>query len=389
MADVNRRFSLDPKRRESPAAVAFPLAGNWSLVASARVIRESIGAWAATQPPAKRPDAAAWRDAIAVTFAAIEVGQAVLRGPADSGAPWAVPIPVPAIPDDLATRALLPSERVRAMVDLLISAQVFVLEERVSDDWVIRISRTSLETSPILASIAWETVRQSLPPSSTPAALAVIRELARHTTPADWAAERYIRLTYHDLMQLTGYGKTALQTAIRACTTGSLVHTRTRDRLASFHRLLPRVLRHDTIAASASAEPTSDRNVDSGMNPRPMWRTSKPRTAERDELLDRQRPSIHSEHTDEPTVGAPPAVNASSQVRAEASPLRSELTAVRDEASTSADPTVTTEWATIEINGVPLPVPAGVTPIPEHDSRTGDWYLRVGPNIRYGPIKFG
>ena len=41
----------------------------------------------------------------------------------------------------------------------------------------------------------------------------------------------------------------------------------------------------------------------------------------------------------------------------------------------------------MEINGVVLPIPPGVKPIPERDP-SGDWYLRVGPAVRYGPFRF-
>ena len=85
-------------------------------------------------------------------------------------------------------------------------------------------------------------------------------------------------------------------------------------------------------------------------------------------------------------AGAPPGPLGGAHLSSTVAPVRAAPPAA-DESSPTAS-SAPAAWAVVEVNGVRFPVPAGVAPQPEQDPATGEWYLRVGPNVRYGPLRF-
>ena len=361
-------------RRGSGEAVAsrpavLPLAGDRSLVVSARAVREGVAAWAAGQRSGRRPDAAAWRDGVAVASAIAESAAQLLRSGDARTAPWEVTVPVASEPADLMRRSLLPANRVRELLDVLVSAQVLDLVERVGDDWSVRLRSASMETAPVLGAVVWDGVRSRLQGvGGGPSALAVVRELARRTSPGARAAGHFERMTVAELCEVTGYGKSALRSGMEACTAARLVDARTRDRVASYYRLLPGVFSEgaadDQGAPAPFQHPAPRRSV------RGAARTERPHRA-----------------ADRTPDGATPAASTSPSGVSSSPPSR-----VIEDGRLSDSPTVRTSGqvdpaAVIEIGGVPFPVPPGVQPVLEQDAEGRFWY-RVG-TVRLGPLVFG
>jgi hypothetical protein len=400
-----------------------------ALAVSATAVREALGAWAALQPVGRRPDATAWRDAVAVAVGLDETARRLLRGADDATAPWDAPVTVAAQPRELARQVGLPPERVRQVVDWLVSARLADLVERVGDEWSVRLRATLLADAPVLAAISWDAVRTRLwraaavggradaqapgaadgaldvgidgaTDGALPAALAVVRELARRTTPGARAAAHFERLTVLELGELTGFGKSALRTGVAACVRAALVEVRTRERVASYYRLLPGAFGHDAApapVADLSAAPALGPAAGPAAGPAPALGPDGPPTPHAGHSVRAvgRRPVVPVDASVAPAVSAAPdagviaAVPTGIPAPAPASPLASPLTShlASSLASPPAAGPAAAPAAVLEIGGVPFPLPPGVHPTLEQDVDGRYWY-RVGA-VRLGPLTFG
>jgi len=348
----------------------LPFAGVGTLVVSSHAIRERVGAWAAVQLATRRPDAAAWRDAGAVAAGLGEIAAELLVPPqARETPPWEIRVPVPADVADLSARTLLPHARVRAMVDLLVSAETFDLIERLGDAWTVRARADVYETAPVLASIIWRVVRRRLSAvAGGPAALALIRELARRTSPGSRAGQHFERLTVSELSDATGYGKSALRSALSACETANLIEVRTRVRVSSYWRLSPAVF--DSTDAMFTAPDVDHRrrssDADAPAGPHGLQTPAS--------VPPSPAPSRTSNQASTPAPAAPvPVVGMANSRR------------VSEDVARGAE--TRSPAAVLDIAGVRFPLPPGVQPDLVCDDDGSYWY-KIGA-VRLGPLRFG
>lgn len=311
---------------------------------SASAVRARLGAWAATHPSESGRAAVDWPAALLVAAATVEVGRAAL-GARDGAAPWELAVTVPPSALDLARRTGLAAAAVRRALDALISAEGLDCRSRIGDELVVQCRPELFEDAPVVGGLAWDGIRDRLATALSPTALLVVRALAARTTADDRARERFVPASLRDLEEATGSGKAAVRTALAALTRAGLVESKLRARIDSWHRLLPTAFSaHQAISAPAFGQAVTS------LTPEPRVAPIEPTARGRAEPAP---PSAR----DVPSV--PPMPQAASAA-----------------------------WAVVEVNGVALPVPPGVVPQPEQDPTTGDWYLRVGPNVRYGPLRF-
>ena len=338
-----------------------PLAGARSLVVSASAVRGRLGAWKATHPSVAGRGAVEWPAALLVASAAIELGRAAL-GARDDAAPWELVITVPPSALDLARRTGLAADPVRRALDALISAEALDCRSRVGDELVVQCRAELFEDAPVVGALDWHTIRDRLATALSPAALLVVRALAARTTPDDRARERFVPASLRDLEEAAGSGKAAVRTALAALTRAGLVESKLRPRVDSWHRLLGGAFGETPAAAS-----------DVAVSPAPARATA------RVDALPFARPRV----ADAPRPAPPVAAAADAAFATPATPATPTPPATPPAARSES-----AAWAIVEVNGVALPVPPGVVPQPEQDAATGDWYLRVGPNVRYGPLRF-
>ena len=355
-------------RNEGRAPGAHPIGGVSSLAVSSRVVREALGAWAATRPSGRHPDATAWRDAVAVAGAVVESASRLLLvdrdGDGGNRPPWETPVPVPRVPTDLVQRTYLGAHRVRAVVDLLVSAQILDLLERTGDDWQVRLRPVALEDAPVLAAVDWDAVRDHLGPvAGSPAALALVRELARRTSPGARTGGHFERLTFQELAELTGYGKSALRTGLDVCVRARLLEVRTRERVASYYRLLPASFGDGPPATMESGAGIAPTLTDEPVARNPVEFPVRSRARRSALGPDSTTPAPVARAADAPRSGGP-------------------LAAPVDAQSAAIAPAVV-----IEVNGVPIPLPPGARPVLEQDAAGAFWY-RVG-GVRFGPLELG
>lgn len=382
----------------------LPIGGTASFAVSARAVREGVGAWAATRSADRRPDGLVWRDGLAVASAIVEAAHALL--PSGAGdepgagprAPWDVSVPVPREPQDLVRRTYLRGDRVRTVVDLLVSARVLDLVERTGDEWQVRLRSSVFEDAPVLAVVAWDAVRTRLGPTAgSPAALALVRELARRTSPGTRAGAHFERLTFIELGELTGFGKSALRTGLSACIRAQLLEARTRERVASYYRLLPAVfgrsdaLRADSVDASGGAATAGEVASDTAVREFDavgIARRSHIAAVDGVQVQPHRTPADPSPPARgaAPVDGAMPVPSAVSQ--GSRSVLPGSGAAGIDSATSPAHATAAALVAlVIEVNGVPVPLPSGARPVLEQDD-TGAYWYRIGA-MRLGPISLG
>lgn len=362
-ASAQRRGSAAPHA----ASVVRPLAGVGSLVVSASAVRSRLAAWAALHPEGRASAAASeWPAALLVATAVMESGRAALGSVAEA-LPWDRTITVPAAALDLQRRSALPAAVVRRALDALISAEVLDCRSRIGDELVVQFRSEVFEDAPVMATVAWDAVRDRLGSALSPATLLVLRELARRTMPEDRARAGMIPASLRDLEEATGSGKGATRTALGALGDAGLVESRMRPRVDSWHRLLPPAFGD---AGEVGGSASSDLRSLSEREERPIGATSVAAQRERS-VPDVTTASVPSaRRVEKPRTPAP---SGSGEIVATASP------------APSAAPK---QWAFVEVNGVRFPVPRGTTPQPEQDPDTREWFLRVGPNVRYGPLRF-
>ena len=316
----------------------------------------------------RRPDAAAWRDAGAVAAGLGEIATELLVPlHARETPPWEIRIPVPADVADLSARTLLPHARVRAMVDLLVSAETFDLVERLGDAWTLRARADVYETAPVLASVIWRVVRRRLSAAAGgAAALALIRELARRTSPGSRAGEHFERLTVSELSDATGYGKSALRSALAACETARLIEVRTRVRVSSYWRLSPAVFDStDSVPTAPDLERRRSVDTDAPAGTHGL-----------------QAPAYGPQSPARSPTGKQAALPASVAPASAAGPANS-LHVPAD--VTPAGETLSPA-AILDIAGVRFPLPPGVQPDLVCDNDGSYWY-KIGA-IRLGPLRF-
>lgn len=376
---VAERRALDPQREGR----VLPLGGASSLVVSAAAVRSRLAARAARLSASQEASSAtAWPGALLVAMAIVESGRAAL-GTASEAMPWEMTVAVPTGPSDLQRRCGLSASAVRGALDALVSAEVLDSLSRIGDQMVLRFRADVFEDAPVLGVVDWDQVRDRLGTIRPSAALLVLRELAWRMAPEDRARARFIPASLRDLEEATGSGKGATRTALTALNRAGLVESRMRPRVDSWHRLLP---------AAFGEEPGTDA-AGPGRRGTPVPESGRRRAP---------HPEARVEAQTEPGAGATDAWAARLR-RADAAVVRFPLSEstldegraergqpVRDASAAIQPPVVspTADWAIVEVNGVRFPVPAGVTPEPEQDPATGAWFLRVGPNTRYGPLRF-
>lgn len=386
---------------------ALPIGGTATFAVSARAVRECVGAWAATQSAGRRPDGMAWRDGLAVASAIVEAAHALLpsgaTGEPGAGppAPWEVPVSVSREPQDLVRRTYLRADRVRAVVDLLVSARVLDLVERTGDEWQVRLRSEVFEDAPVLAAVAWDMVRDRLGLSTgAPAALAIVRELARRTSPGARADRHFERLTFLEIGELTGFGKSALRTGLTACIRGRLLEARTRERVASYYRLLPAAFgrgdAYHTDLDEAHGPAAADRGADD-LDVVDVPRRSRVASAAVMSAVGagRRARGAAAGATIPAAARGPAPVIAAASARPVVSDDPREVVPVPVPTVPGADPVVPPVRSTtlvaaalvIEVNGIPVPLPPGARPVLEQDEAGTYWY-RVG-TMRFGPISLG
>ena len=232
----------------------LPLGGVASLAVSADVVRAQLGAWAGLRAADERPDLdAAWREVLLVLGALVEAGAATLG--VESLPPWERAVPVPREPLDLQRRAALSREAVRRATDRAISAELLDLERRVGDELVVRLRPEVFADAPVVAAVDWAAVRDALGPQVSPVALLLVREVARRLTPERRAQGDVVPVSLREFGAATGASKGTIQKALGVLNAAGLVESRTRDRVDSWHRLLPPVFGAPLPTSGAAALP--------------------------------------------------------------------------------------------------------------------------------------
>jgi len=340
-----------------PRGPARSIAGTAALVVSASAIRSAFGAWSATRPRQESLDVPRWPHALLVAMAVAESGRASLAASND-GAPWESDVTIAPVPRDLMRRTALSAGVVRRIVDALLSADVLESVSRVGDTHVVRLRPGVFEDAPVLGAVSWNGVRERLGVDLSSAALLTVRELAVRTTPEDRARSQFVPLTLRDLEEATGHGKGAVRSALAALARAEVVESRVRPRMDSWHRLLPAAFGAAAAPVGGASAPTASGTVGRVQRAEPPARPVE---------------AIEPVAVGAPTPGGRPAADPAVPPR-------------RVGGAPGSVPAVD-DWAIVEINGVRFPVPPGVQPIPERDA-SGEWYLRVGPGLRYGPLRF-
>ncbi|GLC28261.1 hypothetical protein [Roseisolibacter agri] len=226
------------ERGRGDAARVLPLGGVASLAVSPDVVRAKLGAWVGLLPVEERPDLdATSREVVLLLGALVEAGTAALG--ADALPPWERGVPVPREPLDLQQRAALSRDAVRRATDRAISAELLDLERRVGDELVVRLRPDVFADAPVVAAVDWGTVRRALGTQVSPVALLLVREIARRTTPERRAQGEVVPISLREFGAATGASKGTIQKALAALNATALVESRTRDRVDSWHRLLP------------------------------------------------------------------------------------------------------------------------------------------------------
>jgi hypothetical protein len=253
------RHPLPPEdHRRGDAARVLPLGGVASLAISADVVRARLGAWAGLRAPDERPDLdTAWREVLLVLGALVEAGDAALG--ADAAPAWERAVPIPREPLDLQQRAALSGDAVRRAVDRAISAELLDLQSRVGDELVVRLRPEVFADAPVVAAVDWVAVRRALGLQVSPVALLLVREIARRTTPERRAQGDVVPISLREFGAATGASKGTIQKALGVLQTAGLLESRIRDRVDSWHRLLPAAFGESPITWTAAprAEQTS------------------------------------------------------------------------------------------------------------------------------------
>jgi hypothetical protein len=333
-----------------------------------------LAAWSASH--AEVSEEIAWPSAFLVAMGVAEAGRALLG--ASGRAAWDQAVTLPASTRDLERRSALSGATVRRTLDVLVSAEVLDCHSRIGDELVVQLRADLFEHAPVLAAVAWEHVRDRLSEAVSPTALLVLADLAGRASVEDRRQGRFLPASLRELEVATGSGKGAVRTALGALARAGLIESRLRPRQDSWHRLLAPVFGGDNDATAAVPRPRIDDHDSVGVDgPKASGRRGAGlRVLEHDPGAASVRevgPRSQGRHAPWPQQGQ-------QHAHAPADPTG---------AAPAATPTVAAaQWAIVEVNGVRLPVPAGVTPQPEQDAGTGEWFLRVGPNTRYGPLRF-
>lgn len=360
------RTSLRPtppaeERGRGDGARVLPLGGVASLAISPDVVRAKLGAWVGLQPTGERPDLdTTSREVLLVLGALVEAGGAALG--ADGLPPWERGVPVPREPLDLQQRAALSRDAVRRATDRAISAELLDLERRVGDELVVRLRPELFADAPVVAAVDWAAVRRALGTQVSPVALLLVREIARRMTPERRTQGDVVPVSLREFGAATGASKGTIQKALAALNAVALVESRTRDRVDSWHRLLPPV-----FGASPAVAPV--------VVPAAEW-------------LSRDQPSGSYQATASAWSHAVGAPNAPSDFRTDAPTVSP--TAARPAAhppTSWAAPTagkstgVAVGAVTVyEVGGIAWPLPAGVQPRLERGP-DGEPVRRIG-NVR-------
>jgi hypothetical protein len=172
-----------------------------------------------------------------VLGAVVESGRAGLG--AEVRPPWEREVTVARDPLDLRRRTALPREAVRRAVDRAISAELLDLVSRVGDELVVRVRPDGFADAPVVAAVDWDAVRDRLGTAVSPIALLLVREIARRTPPERRARHEAIPVSLRELGAATGASKGTIQKTLGALHAATLVESWARDRVDSWHRLLP------------------------------------------------------------------------------------------------------------------------------------------------------
>jgi hypothetical protein len=230
--------------RWAEAARVLPLGGVASLAVSPDVVRAKLGAWSGLRAPEERPDLdAAWREVLLVLEALVEAGAAALT--AEAVPAWERDVPVPREPLDLQQRTALSRNAVRRAVDRAISAELLDLQRRVGDELLVRVRPEVFADAPVVAAVDWVAVRRALDVQVSPVALLLVREIARRTTPERRAHDELVPISLREFGAATGASKGTIQKTLGVLQATALVESHIRDRVDSWHRLLPTVFGAD------------------------------------------------------------------------------------------------------------------------------------------------
>lgn len=363
-----RRLAAE-QRGGAGAPRVLPLGGVESLAVSAEAIRAKLGAWVGLSAPDERPDLdAAWREVLLVLGALVEAGSAGLGR--EALPPWEREVPVPREPLDLQRRTALSRDSVRRGVDRAISAEVLDLMRRVGDELVVRLRPDVFGDAPVVAAVDWDAVRGRLGVAVSPVALLLVREIARRTAPERRTRGEAVPVSLRELGGATGASKGTIQKTLGALHAAGLVESWTRDRVDSWHRLLPAAFGEAgaPTRATATAE-TSQHALPPVVPLTPDARGGVPEVS-----TDLLPPWPPRRVTAAPPPG--PATPESAAPPAPATPLGVGALARAGLAVT-----------VYEVNGVPWPLPAGVRPQLER-SADGSSIRRIG-NVRLPTQRVG
>lgn len=374
MTDQRRRLRATARRPlptdergGAGAPRVLPLGGVRSLAVSADAVRAKLGAWVGLCAPEERPDLdTAWREVLLVLGAVVESGSAGLGG--EALPPWERDVAVPREPLDLRRRTALPRDGVRRAIDRAISAELLDLVSRLGDGLVVRIRPEVFADDPIVAGIDWDAVRGALGAATTPVALLLVREIARRTAPERRLKQEAVSISLRELGAATGASKGTIQKTLGTLHAAGLAESWARDRVDSWHRLLPTVFGGVTSQAPSVA-------IEAGRAPHPAPLTSPsgggaaPANA------------LPVPATMRVDVGAgralQPHVATSSEI---ASPPEGARMGIRPSVAAAAISAVSPAVTVYEVNGVRWPLPAGVRPQLERGT-DGPPVRRIG-NLR-------
>lgn len=355
----HRRRVVGPTGEPDAAERAPRLEATRSLVAaadywaSADAVRQVIGAWAYTLPPAEaRPNAAEVREAVAVAGALRERERVAgeerwqLGGSTGSGTAAVLDL------DDLAERTGLSERTVGHALDLLRRVRL-VVDHRSGAVATVSLDASALNAQPCVARLAWDGARDRLRAvgASLAPALAVWREVAGVVGAYAGDAAPPVRLSVRMLEERTGYGRSTVSEALSGLERARLVDLELRA----------------GRTARVTLRPASFGRPDVPPAPPPVERTS-------------VTPPPAGHATDRGAV----ARDENGVGRGRAAPVASH----RDLASGANAPVAAPGGASVRVGefaGIPIHAPPG-TPVTVECDASGRWLCRVGPYLVLGPV---
>lgn len=339
--------AIDPARAESSRTRVLSIARPAGQFVSAEEIRASIAIWGERAACSERELTRLKRDGTAVACALAELARATpVAG--DAG-PWDAEFR--AQPPELVVRSGIPARRVERAVEVLRAARVIEMRE-VEGATLVRVRQEVWDDRPEVAALAWPSIRARLngAGATVAPALAVLRELAWISSASSASPRRAgqgIACSLGDLARRTRFSETVVDGALRSLTAAGLLERDTSQGRTAVHRL--------TRAAYGEAMGEAMGDAEDGA-PAP------PAMLGRADARPATQPVVPARPDDPGPIGAPGAATGRAAGADVAPPM----------------------GITLELNGMPIPIGAGVPYRFEVDADGRVWCW-IGRAFRLGP----